>query len=689
MNPPNHLAREKSPYLQQHARNPVDWYPWGEEAFSRAAGEDRPVFLSVGYATCHWCHVMARESFEDKEIARLLNRDYIAVKVDREERPDIDAVYMAACQQMTGQGGWPLTIIMTPDKKPFFAGTYFPPRTRAGMTGLAGILGEVTRLWKEDRDRLVRSAGALTEVLNELSGTPYGDKADRSLLRAGYDELVASFDPVNGGFGRAPKFPTPAKLLFLLRFHRRTGEEYALRMAEHTLDRMSAGGIRDQLGGGFHRYSTDGQWLVPHFEKMLYDQALLLMAYTEAWQVTRKPGYRATAGAIITYVLRDLATPEGAFISAEDADSPGGEGAFYLWTRKELDEVLGPGDGEYAAALFRVQDGGNFSSPESGPGTNILHRDPETVGQAGEEARSAAIQEKLLGARGKRPRPARDGKVLADWNGLMISALALASRAFDEPRYCRAARKAIRFVLDRMRTTDGGLLHRWYDGEAAIPAFADDYGFVIGALIDLYGTDFDPAWLEEALLLNTFFVRHFPDPAGTGYFTSSDDGEALIARNKEIYDGAIPSANSVALRNLVLLSHLTGDPRHEEAASRLADGFAGTARCSPSAYCAYLCGLDHLLGPASGVVIAGEPDDPVAVAMLRELRARYRPSLTVHFRCRKAVQVLDRIAPFTRAMAVAGGKTAAYVCTGRACSAPVTTPEALRDLLEKEDVRGS
>ena len=678
---PNHLIGEKSPYLQQHAHNPVDWYPWGAEAFRRAAEEHKPVFLSIGYATCHWCHVMAHESFEDHEVAAFLNTHFIAIKVDREERPDIDSIYMAACQQMTGQGGWPLTIIMTPDKKPFFAGTYLPRKTRAGMTGLSELLQKVIRLWQVERDTLVAAAEQLTAILAETPVSPSGETTDRSLLLSGYEALAASFDPVNGGFGRAPKFPTPTKLLFLLRSWKRTGSDPALRMANETLEAMRCGGIHDHLGGGFHRYSTDTAWRTPHFEKMLYDQALLLMAFTEMWLATKKPEYRQTAESLITYVTRDLSSPEGAFISAEDADSNGGEGAFYLWTRKELDDVLGPRDGPYAADLFHISEEGNLFPAGAGAGKNILFLRPGCREDPKDETRIADIRKKLLAERQKRPRPQRDGKILTDWNGLMIAALAQSSRAFEKPEYFHAAETAMRFILDRLRLSDGGLLHRYCEGEAAITAFADDYAFVIRALIELYETSFDPAWLAEALALNLYTSRHFSDTSGNGFFTTSDGGETLIARKKEIYDGATPSCNSWMLGNLVLLGHLTGDPVHEEQASRLADGFAGIVRNSPSAYSAYLCSLDHLFGPASDIVIAGEGSDPVAGKMIRVIRALYLPSVTVHFLSPQTSSALEAVAPFTRAMTVQNGKTTAYVCTGQTCSVPVTTPQALREVL--------
>ncbi|MDD1683799.1 MAG: thioredoxin domain-containing protein [Methanoregula sp.] len=692
-NPPNHLIREKSPYLQQHAFNPVDWYPWGDEPFRRAAKEDKPVFLSIGYSTCHWCHVMAHESFEDPGIADLLNAHYIAIKVDREERPDIDSIYMTACQQMTGQGGWPLTLLLTPDKKPFFAGTYLPRKTRPGLTGLSELLQKVIRIWQEQRGSLVTAAEQFTARLADASAVSPAGNADQSLIRGGYEELVALFDPVNGGFGRAPKFPTPSTLLFLLRYWKRTGSGQALGMVEMTLGAMRCGGIHDHLGGGFHRYSTDPQWYVPHFEKMLYDQALLLTAFTEAWLATKKPIYRTTAEGIITYVTRDLSSPEGAFMAAEDADSAGGEGAFYLWTRKELDAVLGPRDGPYAATFFGVEEEGNFFSTVAGGGKNILKLKIGDIDNKHDPARIASIRNKLLAERAKRPRPKRDDKILTDWNALMIAALALASRAFGDPEYYRTAETAMRFILDRMRLADGGLLHRYCDGEAAIPAFADDYAFIIRALIELYETSFNSSWLEEAVVLNHYLNRHFSDTRGEGFFTVSDDGETLIATKKEIYDGAIPSGNSMMLGNLVLLSHLTGDPEYEEQASRVAEWFSGIVSRSPSSYSQYLCGLDHLLGPASDVVIAAEESDPVAKEMIRIVCDTYIPSVTVHFRrSSQADAALDALAPFTRAMTTENGKATAYVCSGRTCSPPVTTPDALRQTLGKKvegAIRGS
>jgi uncharacterized protein len=690
-NTPNHLVHEKSPYLKQHACNPVDWYPWGPDAFDRAAAENKPVFLSIGYATCHWCHVMAHESFEDTAIADLLNNGFIAVKVDREERPDIDSVYMTACQQMTGQGGWPLTILMTPGRKPFFAGTYLPPRSRAGMIGLAEILKNVTRLWQEQQDTLVSSAEKFTGQLAEMTARLPEGKADISILRDGYKELVRSFDPVNGGFGRAPKFPTPVMLLFMLRYGKRTGSGQALRIVEETLDALYRGGIHDHLGGGFHRYSTDNAWRVPHFEKMLYDQALLLMAFTEAYLATKKPVYKDAAETIITYVTRDLSSPEGAFVSAEDADSSGGEGAYYLWTRKELDDVLGPVDSPVAAAFFGVEEGGNFLPPAREPEKNVLYL-KKVENHHRQSVLPERIRQKLSARRKERPRPKLDDKILTDWNGLMIAALAKAARAFDNDEYLLPAKTAMNFILERLQQADGRLLHRYCDGEAAIPGFADDYAFIIHALIELCQTSLDPAWLEEALRLTRILDRHFSDTCGCGYFTTPEEADPLIVRKKEIYDGAIPSGNSVMLANLVFLGHLTGNAVHEEQASLLADCFGGLVRISPSASCAFLCGLDHLFGPALDIVIVSEESDPGAGEMIRRIRGLYLPSVSILCRTPATAPALDSIAPFTRTMTAREGKATAYVCHGHTCSAPITDPEILRETIgEKSErtIRGS
>jgi uncharacterized protein len=682
----NHLMHEKSPYLLQHAKNPVDWYPWGDVAFLRAAREDKPIFLSIGYATCHWCHVMAHESFEDREIADLLNRDFIAIKVDREERPDIDSVYMAICQQMAGQGGWPLTVVMTPEKKPFFAATYIPKETRFSMMGLLTLLPRITLMWKERRSDLIRSGDQVIAALASRDIPPAALLPGNEILEDGYESLLLQFDPEYGGFGRAPKFPTPHTLLFLLRYAKRNHNSRALMMVEKTLTAIRNGGIYDHLDGGVHRYSTDAKWHVPHFEKMLYDQALLLMAYTETFQVTGNTAYKKTATEIIVYLMRTLRSPEGAFFSAEDADSPEGEGAFYVWTLQELEGVLGKEDAAIAAMVYGLTPQGNYHDPERGHGFNILHRSLPLekiavslrISEEDLAMRAEFIHTRLLTARELRARPSLDDKVLSDWNGLCIAALAQAGRVFDEPDYVEAATTAMHFILTTMRMADGGLFHRYREGEAAIPGFADDYAFIIHALIELYETTFDEQYLVMALKLNGYFSEHFWDTQKGGFFTVSDTGEALILRKKECYDGAIPSCNSVAFLNLVCLSRLTGNAMLEEDAFALLRSFAGTISQSPSAYAWFLCGLDLAEGQSQEVIVVGDGGAWDTKAMISALRSEYLPSVTIlQFAPGRQASVLSEIAPFTQNLSMIEGKATAYVCSKHACLLPVTDPEAL------------
>ena len=688
---PNRLVHEKSPYLLQHANNPVDWYPWGDEAFNRAKKEDKPIFLSIGYSTCHWCHVMAHESFEDPGIAALLNGYFICIKVDREERPDIDSVYMTACQQMTGQGGWPLTVVMTPEKKPFFAATYIPKTSRFGMAGLDTLLPRIITLWRERRVEINVSADGIVSMLQHSSQTANKRTIPGSdLLRQGYDALSGTFDPVSGGFGRAPKFPTPHTLIFLLRYWKRTGDGRALGMVKKTLDEIRKGGIFDQIGFGVHRYSTDAQWRVPHFEKMLYDQALLVMAYTEAYLATKCLEYKKTAGEIITYVLRDMVSPEGAFYSAEDADSPGGERAYYTWTIPEIQDLLGSEDAAIAEQLYNLAPDGNYFHTEGDHGKNIFYRtlSPGDLAQYFRlppqvlETRAESIRARLFDARQARLRPARDDKVLTDWNALFCQALAQASLAFDEPRYTGAAVRAMKFVLTRMRTGDGGLLHRFRDGDAGIPAFADDYVFTIRALIALYETTFNTRYLFLARELNTFFTEHFWDKEQGGFFTAGDRAETLLVRKMEYYDGAIPSGNSVAFENLVLLSRLTGDASLEEQAAALAGTITGEVSRSPASSAWFLAALDHALGPAYELVIVGDIRAPDTRAMLDAVRSMYLPSVT--FLLRKPLEEggdLPAIAPFTKDFTMRDGKATAYVCSGHTCTMPVTDPKKVMVLL--------
>jgi uncharacterized protein YyaL (SSP411 family) len=685
----NHLEHEKSPYLLQHAANPVDWYPWGDDAFSRASREGKPVFLSIGYATCHWCHVMAHESFEDPDVAALLNRDFVCVKVDREERPDIDRFYMGVSQMMTGRGGWPLTIIMTPEKKPFFAATYIPKESRFGMAGLSDLLPRIVSLWRDRREDLLNSAEAIVKSQHPEPVKKESEDPDMSLLNECYEELVLRFDPEYGGFSNAPKFPTPHTLLFLLRYWKRTGKDRALVMIEKTLLALSLGGIHDHLGGGFHRYSTDTRWRVPHFEKMLYDQALLLMAYTEVFQATQKPEYRDIAADIIGYVLRDLTSEDGVFLSAEDADSEGREGTFYLWTKTEIRSILGPRDADLAERVFNISSEGNFYDAETAGGNILYIARPvneiaPSLGMTGPEleARLSAIRSSLFQTRSRRLRPLRDDKQLTDWNGLFIAALAQSARVFDDGSYLAAAQKAMQALLARMQVQGGGLLHRYRDGEAAIPAFGEDYAFVIMALIQLYHATSDPEYVSTAIGLNEYFTRHFADEVNGGYFSVSDYGEVLPVRNKDVYDGAIPSCNSVAFDNLLRLAALTGDERFGEKAAGVARTFLHDVMRSPSSHTWFLCVVDRALGPSQEVVIAGESDPSGTSEMMNAIRSHYLPNLTVI--CLKpglSRSKVETIAPFVRGMVSREGCATVYVCSGKSCAEPVTKNGQMLELL--------
>ncbi|MBI5073640.1 MAG: thioredoxin domain-containing protein [Nitrospirae bacterium] len=598
----NRLISEKSPYLMQHAYNPVDWYPWGQEAFDKAARENKPIFLSIGYSTCHWCHVMEKESFEDEQVAGLMNDAFVSIKVDREERPDIDHVYMTVCQLMAGNGGWPLTIIMAPDKQPFFAGTYFPKKAAFGRIGMADLIPRLKQMWETDRQKLIQLSEEITARLLRENTAPAPAEPEEAVFHEAFEQLINQFDHDNGGFSQAPKFPAPHILLFLLRYGKRTGNQEALHMATKTLNAMRDGGIYDHIGFGFHRYSTDARWLVPHFEKMLYDQAMLCIAYTEAFQATGNEDFRNTAEDVLSYISRDMTSPEGGFYSAEDADSEGEEGRFYVWTHSEITGALEPGDAELICSSFNIQREGNFfdQATNDRTGSNILHRgqQPDATAQK-KELTAAELPDRikkalarLFAVREQRIHPDKDDKILTDWNGLMITAFAKAAKAFQRPDYAAAAAKAADFILSRLRTPDGRLIHRYRDGDASLPAHTDDYAFFISGLIELYLAGCEPRYLEEALRLNSIFIRHFWDNVQGGFFFTADDGEKLLVRRKEIYDGAVPSGNSMALFNLLRLAGITGDVSLAEMASKAARTFFTMVRQAPTAYTYFLMALD-------------------------------------------------------------------------------------------------
>jgi uncharacterized protein YyaL (SSP411 family) len=682
--PANRLIFEKSPYLLQHAYNPVAWYPWSADAFERARREDKPIFLSIGYSTCHWCHVMERESFEDPDIAHLLNETFIAIKVDREERPDIDRTYMRVCQLMTGSGGWPLTIVMTPDQKPFFAATYIPPDTRFGRIGMRELLPRIKEVWETRRDSVTQSTEELLthlrHTLNSSDDSP--EELTTETLDAVFLALLDSFDGDNGGFGRAPKFPSPHQLAFLLRYWRRTGRAEALHMVETTLDAMRQGGIYDHIGYGFHRYSTDRYWRVPHFEKMLYDQALLVLLYIEAYQVTGKEDYQNTAREILTYVLRDMTAPQGGFYSAEDADVDGEEGKFYLWTAQQLQLILSPEEYTFITQVFNIKKQGNFTmDTASNHDTNIFYmtksfRDHQALSPSLNElkARWMHTRETLYAERNTRMHPSKDDKILTDWNGLMIAALARAARVFNEPRYLTAAENACTFIKTTMQASPRTLFHRYRDGDAAILGFVDDYAFLIWGLLELYETTFHHRYLKYACTLMETLLQEFWDPKEGGFFFTNVNHDPVLIRNKEGYDGAYPSGNSVAMLALLHLARLTGKMTYDAHATRIPHAFRQAITRAPAAHAHMMMALDFALGPSYEVIIVGDPVMPDTNHLLTMLRQQFVPNKVVHLRpATETEHVIDQYLGFTPQIDPSARiRATAYVCRNFQCELPTT-----------------
>ena len=683
----NHLIHEKSPYLLQHAQNPVHWYPWGQEAFEKAKGEDRPIFLSIGYATCHWCHVMAHESFEDEEVARLLNQFYIAIKVDREERPDVNQIYMSVCQALTGQGGWPLSIFMTPEGKPFFAGTYFPKTGRLGMSGFIELLTQIAALWQRDRGRILRAGEETVRVIQIRNESNAGDSSlTLQTLKYGYEQLLKTFDPQWGGFGAPPKFPTPHHLTFLLRWYRRSQDPQARMMIEKTLQAMRFGGIFDQIGLGFHRYSVDEKWLIPHFEKMLYDQALLAMAYTEAYQAFKNPFYAQVSREIFSYVLRDMVAPEGAFCSAEDADSEGKEGLFYLWTYRQVRDVLGRDRADLFCRFYNITPKGNFEE-----GMNIPHipiplqefavREKMEFKEL--EALLYQARERLFQKRNNRVHPLKDDKILTAWNGLMIAALAKGSQASGDPAFALAAQKAAHFILDKMRTPSGGLYRRYREGHVAYPGFLDDHAFFIWGLIELYETTFEVFYLEEALALNQRLIDLFWDEGKGGCYFTANDGERLITREKDLYDGATPSGNSVTALNFLRLARLTGNIALEQKADQLIRHFSTVVAGYPMAYTQFLNALDFMVGPAQEIVVAGDPFGETTREMIRPIHQGFVPNKVLLMRPEgQEARKVCQLSPFVEALIPINHQPTVYLCTQYSCRTPITDRLELEKVLE-------
>jgi len=668
---PNRLVNETSPYLLQHADNLVDWYPWGEEALQKAKTEDKPIFLSIGYSACHWCHVMAHESFEDKQTAAILNEHFVSIKVDREERPDLDAIYMSAVQAMTGSGGWPMTVILTPEGEPFYGGTYFPPTPRYGMPAFTDVLLAVADAWQNRRQEIVGGAKRMAAALGRqgvVREEVVREDVKRETLESAFRNLWQGFDRVHGGWGGAPKFPQPMALEFLLRYHHATDDPQALGMVTQTLEAMARGGMYDQLGGGFHRYSVDARWLTPHFEKMLYDNAQLSRVYLHAWQVTGEPFFRTVAEETLDYVTREMTDAAGGFYSTQDADSEGEEGKFFLWTPDELRDLLGE-EAEVFVKAYGVTSGGNFE------GKNIL----DFAGGLNQRPALAEARRRLFEAREQRVRPARDDKILTSWNGLMLAAFAEVARALDRQDYRQVAERNADFLLRGLQREDGRLFHSWKDGQARFNGYLEDYGYLIEGLLELYQATFEPRWYQAAWELAETMIAHFRAPDG-GFFDTSDDHEALITRPRDLQDNATPSGSAMATTVLLKLAGLANEPRYLELAHRGLMQMQARIAQYPQSFGQWLIALSYALSQPREVAIIGEPEAPDTLTLLGICRDGYRPH-----------QVVAVGAPGSRASAIPllqdrgqiDGQATAYVCVNFACQAPVTAPEALRAMLEK------
>ncbi len=697
----NHLIHEKSPYLLQHAHNPVDWYPWGEEAFEKALREDKPIFLSIGYSTCHWCHVMAHESFEDQVTADFLNANFVSIKVDREERPGVDQVYMAATRAMTGSGGWPLSLFLFPDKRPFYAGTYFPPQATRGRPGFMDILQAVKTAWLTDRTSIAMSAEQVTTQLRNMDRGG-GKSIEKTWLDKGFSQIEESYEPSYGGFAQAPKFPRPVVMDFLLRYYKMSGIKAARDMALFTLDRMAEGGIHDHIGGGFHRYSVDTQWRVPHFEKMLYDQAQLVSVYLSAYQLTGAAEYRRVAGRTLEYVLRDMRDSHGAFYSAEDADSVNpynaqehGEGAFYLWTEDEINSLLSEQQASVFKAYYGVErDGNALHDPQQEfSGRNILYQNMELSELAGKTALSEPELERLLGeargillaARGGRVPPHRDDKIITAWNGLMISALARASMVLGDEEYLRAAEKAAGFILDTL-LVEGELLRRYRDGEARYEGGLDDYSFLVQGLLDLYGAGHNPHYLHHAIRLTEKMIENFRDDDGGFY--DSPESAGLLVRMKESYDGAEPSGNSVAALNLLRLAAITGRSDWADLATVSVESFGKTLSVYPPAMPLMLAAMILQMEKPQQIVLAGERGSADTKELLAEIHSRYLPNTLVLLADGGENQrVLQEMLPFIETAEPLGGRATAYVCEDYSCKMPVNSRKELAALLDGRSSR--
>ncbi len=675
---PNNLIHEKSPYLLQHAYNPVNWYPWEEKAFKRAKIEDKPIFLSIGYSTCHWCHVMEKESFEDIEVAKLLNDTFICIKVDREERPDIDKIYMKFCQMLTGSGGWPLTIIMTPDKKPFFAATYIPKQDKYGRIGMLNLIPQIKKLWVNNRSQVFKASDEITKHFSHQNLVKFEGMLDKSIFDLAFDKLFQIFDMTNGGFGSFPKFPTMHHLYFLLRYYKRTKNEFALHMVEKTINAIRNGGIWDHIGFGIHRYSTDEKWIIPHFEKMLYDQAAFSIACIEAYQLTRNNKYKRIADEIFTYILRDMTSNNGGFYSAEDADSEGIEGKFYTWTVDEIKKIFPQKEAELLIDIFNI----NTINIESGS-ILYINRSLEDIAsklnltfKELDKFLKSSI-EKMFLIRSKRIRPFKDYKILTDWNGLAISALATGARVLENHIYKKAAIKAADFIINNLITKEGSLLHRYADGQSAIDANLDDYAFFIAGLIELYQTTFKPLYLKTAIDLNKYLLENFWDNKYGGFYFTKINSDLDIYRQKDIYDGAIPSGNSIALLNLVKLSRFTADTSYEDKANQIVKAFSVAVKDNPIAYTQFISSYDFLIGPSFEVVIVGNSDSKDTNKILNSINSIFCPNKIIVLKPPEninnninTISEIKELIPYISDMKMINKKPTIYICSNFSCKKP-------------------
>ena len=672
----NQLINETSPYLLQHAHNPVNWYPWGEEALGLASKLDKPIFLSIGYSACHWCHVMEHESFENQEIAKILNEHFISIKVDREERPDIDEIYMTAVQLMTNSGGWPLSVWLTPDLEPFFGGTYFPAEDRWGRVGFKKILLQIAQLWQQQRGDVLKSANQLTASLNQINQVQPDDvDLDQLLWLSAFKSAEQRFDERYGGFGSAPKFPQAMELSFLLRYYFHTGEKRAMEMVEKSLQEMAAGGIFDQLGGGFHRYSTDERWLVPHFEKMLYDNALLSLTYLEIFQITHKTEYAEIARSTLDYVLKEMTSTEGGFYSSQDADSEGEEGKSYVWQKDEIETILGEEGSRLFCDIYDVSEQGNWE------GKNILHLRRSQAGAAKEyglslpelKIRLAEDRQKLFEVRSQRVSPATDDKILTSWNGLMIAAMCKGYQVLGEQKYLNAAQKAIDFLLEKLYI-DGLVLRTYRNGKSHLNGYLSDYAFLIAALVDYYESSFEWAYLEKAIEINDLMIHKFWDDSSGGFFFTPDDHERLIVRTRNAYDNAIPAGNSVAVHNLLRLGQFTGDIKLKEKAEQGLKLYTSQMQHSPSGFAVLLSSLDHFWGKPKEIVIAGNRKSEEIVEMIAAVHKRYLPNKIFAY---ADSSFLDKkeLLPVLEGKISSDGQAKIFVCENYTCQRPFLIKE--------------